>query len=136
MLSEVNMSIDKGTRNMVRSIVQQHYPNECCGFLWGSGGKIMLAGETANMSEYDKQEHFEISSSAFMEAEKFADTHALTLMGIFHSHPDAAGVPSEKDQESAFPNFLYFIVAVTEHRVVEERLWMLNDCGYFVELCI
>lgn len=136
MLSEIYMSIDIAARDSIRSVVQRKYPNECCGFLWGLDGMITHAGETANISAFDISEHFEISSSAFVEAERFAETHALTLMGIFHSHPDSVGVPSDEDHQSALPNFLYLIVSVADHLVVEERLWILDDCGYFKELCL
>lgn len=134
MLSEVYMSIDVAARDSVRSIVQQKYPDECCGFFWGHDGMITHARETANVSAFDKSERFEISSSAFVEAERFSETHALTLMGIFHSHPDSVGVPSDEDHQSALPNFLYLIVSVADHLVVEERLWILDDCRDFKEL--
>lgn len=136
MLSNTNVSIGVAARDLVQSIAQRNYPSECCGFLWGLNGMITIAAEADNVSASDKLEHFEINASAFIAAEKFADVNGLTLMGVFHSHPDTVAIPSDIDRESALPNFLYLITAVSSHVVLEERLWILDDCGHFKELCL
>lgn len=136
MFYNTNVSIGVAARGLVQSSALRTYPSECCGFLWGHGRMITIAREAENVSASDKFEHFEINASAFMAAEKFADANGLTLMGVFHSHPDAVAVPSDNDLKSALPNFLYLITAVSNHVVIEERLWILDDCGHFKELCL
>jgi len=136
MFSDGEVSIDVAARDIVHSSAQRTYPSECCGFLWGNNGMITVAAEADNVSRSDKLQHFEINTSAFMAAEKFADANGLTLMGVFHSHPDSVAVPSYTDLESALPNFLYIIVAVRDHVVTEERLWVLDNCRHFKELCL
>jgi len=136
MFSDFEVSMDVKARDIVHSSAQRAYPGECCGFLWGNNGMITVAAEVDNVSTFDKLQHFEINARTFMAAEKFADTNGLTLMGVFHSHPDSVAEPSDMDQKSALPNFLYIIVAVRNHVVIEERLWVLDDCGYFKERCM
>ncbi|WP_407431194.1 M67 family metallopeptidase [Arcticibacter sp.] len=134
MFSKYEVSIHQVARNTIISSAERVYPAECCGFMWGHNGIITIAAEEDNVSKDDKLRSFEIGTSAFMAAEKFADASGLDLMGVFHSHPDTVAEPSDRDQESAIPNFLYLIVAIVDHVVTEERLWILNDYRNFTEL--
>lgn len=134
MFCNCEVGIDPVARNIVDLCALKSYPAECCGFLWGLSGVITVAKEVNNISECDKLRYFEIHASAFIAAEDYAEINGLTLMGAFHSHPDAAAEPSDTDLKSALPNFLYMIVSVRDHLISEARLWILDDHRTFQEL--
>lgn len=57
-----------------------------------------------------------------------------TILGFYHSHPDADPVPSETDRELAWPWYLYLVVPVREGEAGEGRAWQLDeDAGEFRE---
>lgn len=134
MLGNYEVGIDLAARKVVDLCALKTYPAECCGFLWGHSGVITIAKEAHNVSQNDKLRHFEIHTSAFIAAEEFAETNGLTLMGVFHSHPDAVAEPSDTDLKSALPNFLYMIVSVRDHLIAEARFWILDEHRTFQEL--
>lgn len=136
MLVNRHMNIDGKARGIVYAAARRAYPDECCGFLWGHGNTVSFAAEAGNVSEGDKKSHFAIHPASYMAAELFAEQNGLSLLGVFHSHPDDPAVPSCKDLEMALPNFLYFIVSVSKLAVLEERCWALNDTQQFEELLI
>lgn len=128
------IKISTRAREIIFSSAKKNYPQECCGFLWGRNDTIIYAADAENVSPTDRLARFEISAGAFMAAERFGEMNSLSLMGVFHSHPDSVAVPSGKDLESALPNFIYLIVAVSNNLVEEERCWALSRHGLFKEL--
>lgn len=134
MFSDDEVGVNPVPWRIIQSSAEKRYPRECCGFLWGHDGRITVAMEVDNVTRHDKLQNFEIHTSAFTAAENFGDESGLTLMGVFHSHPDAVAEPSGIDQKWALPNFLYMILSVRDHAVSEARLWILDNYGDFKEL--
>jgi proteasome lid subunit RPN8/RPN11 len=65
-----------------------------------------------------------------LEAERLG----LSLIGVFHSHPDHPDQPSEFDRQWAQPFFSYIITSVEAGKAVESRSWRLEeDRSQFVE---
>ena len=62
-----------------------------------------------------------------MKAEVKADSLTLSLIGVFHSHPDCPNVPSEYDREWAQPFFSYIITRVDNGKSVSHRSWRLTE---------
>ena len=123
----------------VLSIIEKHaleeYPFECCGFLYGvdEGNRLIIVAKPVlnNVTE-NRQRRFEISPGDYLAAERYALNHDITLLGIYHSHPDHPAVPSIHDFRQAVPFFSYFIASVSEKRVEATRSWQLID-GFFSE---
>jgi len=128
------VQMDPAVLSLIRISAKRAYPNECCGFLWGDGTSILFAAEVDNVSAGDRKNHFQINSSAYIAAETFAESHGLTLLGIFHSHPDSPAIPSTEDTKMALPNFFYIIIPLKGNMVQEERCWVLDGSGKFKEL--
>ena len=61
-----------------------------------------------------------------MRLEDEADEKGLTLVGYYHSHPDAPAIPSEYDRDHALPNFVYVITSVRDGDAVDMRVWQLK----------
>jgi len=113
----------------------EDYPNECCGFLYGAEGSVRVIHEAKpvlNKVTENRKRRFEISPKDYLAAELYAVKNDLTLLGVYHSHPDHPAVPSIHDFQQAVPFFSYIIISVSGNRVQSLRSWQLSD-GYFVE---
>ena len=114
----------------------ESYPYECCGFLYGSDEDVRTitqAEPVNNTKEENKERRFEISPLAYIKAEEYADSNNLTLIGVYHSHPDHPAVPSEHDLVRAMPYFSYPIISVKKGKVAIIRSWRLSDQRQFEE---
>jgi len=113
------------------------YPDECCGFLLGAdNGDERTIEEIIviqNAKEGDKRRRFEITPSDYLKAEQYAEANNLTLLGVYHSHPDHPSVPSEHDRAVAQSFFSYVIIAVRRNEWVSMQSWLLNDDFQFEE---
>jgi proteasome lid subunit RPN8/RPN11 len=115
--------------------IHQHgesaYPDEGVGFLLGSGDErrqITTILPLPNGREAEaRRRRYLISPEDTLCAEQEADRCGLTLVGVFHSHPDHPEVPSEYDREWALPWFSYLITRVAEGQAVVSRAWRLRD---------
>lgn len=112
---------------------EQAYPEEGAGFLLGAyadNGKREVAAifPLANSRE-DEARHnrYLITPEDYLKAELAADRLGLSLIGVFHSHPDHPNRPSEFDREWAQPFFSYVITSVQSGKAVESRSWRLIE---------
>ena len=108
--------------------VEEAYPEEGAGFLIGTDGEVKEILALSNARE-DEARHnrFLITPEDYLKAELTADKLGLSLIGVFHSHPDCPNIPSEYDREWAQPFFSYIITRVDEGRVVSHRSWRLVE---------
>lgn len=108
----------------------ESFPNECCGFLYGSETdvrQIELAVPVVNSKEGDQRRRFEISPLAYMKAERFAIENNTTLLGVYHTHPQHPAIASEHDLAKAMPYFSYVILSVIDAKVDDVKSWRLYD---------
>jgi len=108
--------------------VEDSYPEEGTGFLIGVQGEVRSILPLSNARE-DEARHnrFLITPKDYLRAEIEADSLGLSLIGVFHSHPDCPNVPSEYDREWAQPFFSYMITRVDQGRAVDHRSWRLVE---------
>jgi proteasome lid subunit RPN8/RPN11 len=108
--------------------VEEAYPEEGAGFLIGVEGEVKQILALPNARE-DKARHnrFLIMPEDYLKAELTADRHGLSLIGVFHSHPDCPNIPSEYDREWAQPFFSYIITRVDKGNAVNSRSWRLVE---------
>ena len=129
------ITVTEGVRMIVENDARQTYPHECCGFLYGKeeNGKrtITHAQVVDNTREENRERRFEISPLDYMRAEEHAEQNNLTLLGVYHSHPDHPAIPSEYDLKRALPYFSYIIVSVKKGKIADFYSWRLNDQGKF-----
>jgi proteasome lid subunit RPN8/RPN11 len=107
------------------------YPEEGAGFLLGIDGNlrhVFAIYELTNARE-DSARHnrYLITPQDYLKGELEADRLGLTVVGIFHSHPDHPNRPSEYDREWAQPFFSYVITSVQSGKAVESRSWRLSE---------
>ena len=134
----MKLDIDKQVLQSIYLHAEQSYPDECCGFFFGyekeNIRKIIQLKEVINNKEGDKRRRFEINPLDYAKAENYALENKLTLLGVYHSHPEHPAIPSEHDLKQAMPFFSYIIVSVKGSKSVDVRSWQLNeDNGQFEE---
>ncbi len=131
------LHISRKTEIEILADALQSFPDECCGFMFGTEN-----GEERTISEIqivnnakvgDKRRRFEITPFDYMKAEQYAEANNLLLLGVYHSHPNHPSVPSEHDRVVAQPYFSYLIIAVRENEFVSLQSWRLNDDFQFDE---
>lgn len=107
------------------------FPNECCGFFYGqetdTTREVTLAIPVNNSKKGDQGRRFEISAFDYMKAERYAITNNLTLLGVYHSHPNHPAVPSIHDLKVAMPYFSYIIISVMDGKINVLRSWQLKE---------
>ncbi len=109
------------------------YPEECCGLLLGKDGLVLEAVKVKNINTERAQDRYEIDPREFLMVEKEAAKRGLTVLGIYHSHPDHPAEPSEFDRTRAWPEYFYLIVGVRGGSELTHRCWRLGDDGQFIE---
>jgi proteasome lid subunit RPN8/RPN11 len=113
------------------------FPDECCGFMFGAEVEdvrfISAIVEVENCKDGDKRRRFEIKPTDYIKAERYAEENGLSLLGIYHSHPNHPSIPSEHDRISAQPYFSYVIISVYERQFRSLQSWLLNDDLQFEE---
>ena len=130
--------IEQNSRALLVEDAVNTFPDECCGFLFGTEDEeenrtISEILVVDNAKEGDKTRRFEISPFDYLKAEQFAIDRNLSLLGIYHSHPKHPAIPSETDRKSAQPFFSYVIISVLENNIVTLRSWRLNEEEQFEE---
>ena len=112
---------------------EQAYPEEGAGFLLGAYDdnnkrEVTAIFPLANSREEEaRHNRYLITPEDFLKAELEADRLGLSLIGVFHSHPDHPNRPSEFDREWAQPFFSYIITSVQSGKAMESRSWRLAE---------
>jgi proteasome lid subunit RPN8/RPN11 len=124
--------------------LENAYPGEGAGFLLGSDASerrevtAILTLPNAR-EESARSNRFLLTAEDYLKGELEAERTGLTLLGVFHSHPDCPNQPSEYDREWAMPWFSYIITRVDgwkrSGRAVSDLSWRLeeNRLGYHEE---
>lgn len=121
----------------IRAHGERTFPNECCGIILGT---IDEAGADGNASvktatelrpienefEDGEQYHrFLITEEQMLSAELYARRNRLDIVGIYHSHPDCASVPSEYDRSHAVPLYSFLITSILKGKAADVQNWTL-----------
>jgi len=108
--------------------MEKAYPEEGAGFLIGEEGEVKEILALSNSRE-DGARHnrFLFTPEDYLQAELKAERLGLSLIGVFHSHPDSPNVPSDYDREWAQPFFSYIITRVDNGKSVSSRSWRLAE---------
>ena len=122
------LAVSNDLVEQINKHVEEAYPEEGAGFLIGVEGEVKEILALPNARE-DEARHnrFLITPEEYLKAELTADKLGLSLIGVFHSHPDCPNIPSEYDREWAQPFFSYIITRVDEGKAVSHRSWRLIE---------
>lgn len=117
--------------------IRQHgvraYPEECCGALVGAvegtSRTVTDAWPLDNASTGSRTRRFAVSADDYRTVESRARREGRSLLGFYHSHPDAPAAPSAYDLSQAWPHFDYIILSVVAAQPAAVTCWRLRDDG-------
>jgi len=126
---------------LLREICQhgeQAYPEEGAGFLLGTEGEHRSIKDIIPLPNAHeagaRHNRYLITPEDFLKAETKAEERSLSVLGVFHSHPDHPDDPSEFDREWAQPGFSYLITSIESGNALGTKSWRLTeDRGRFIE---
>jgi proteasome lid subunit RPN8/RPN11 len=139
----MDITISAALQQSIFAQLEAAYPNEGGGFLLGETSAnatvLVEALPVQNQFAADEQWHrYAMSPLDWARLEDDAEARGLSLVGYYHSHPNARAIPSVFDRDHALPNFTYLITAVaTGPHAEEQRAWLLRaDRTAFDELTL
>lgn len=102
------------------------YPNEACGILAGTGNRVtkvypMPNAEPSPVSYFmEPRDQFRVMKELRQEG--------LTMLAIFHSHPQSPAFPSAKDVSLAFyDDAVYLIIGLSDPESPEIKAYTIID---------
>ncbi len=115
---------------VIEGHLEAAYPNEGCGILLGTedGGsrEALVAIPCRNAYEGGQEDRFELDPVEQLAAEKRAHEMGLSVVAIFHSHPDCDAYFSSTDLKYSCPWYSNVVVSVRGGRVHHARAFLAN----------
>ena len=111
---------------------EQHYPEEGAGLILGSlnGDERSARSVLPVNNTFEAQQRgrrYLIDTQDILKAEDEAQRQGLSVVGVFHSHPDHPPTPSKFDVDRAVPWLIYLITAVRQGVAEQTRAWRLQE---------
>ncbi|MHB8624952.1 MAG: M67 family metallopeptidase [Aggregatilineales bacterium] len=105
-------------------------PNEVCGLLGGrwqqEQGWVNAVVPLTNVAATPRI-RYQIDQKAFVDAYHRIERRGDDLIGIYHSHPFGAAIPSPTDvAEATWPDAVYVIVGFPDGTTPDLRAWVLQ----------
>ena len=122
--------VNKDALQFILNHARYAYPEECCGFLLGADSalrKIDRVLPAQNSNSDSRRSRYNIDPTELMHADEEARKLSLDLIGIYHSHPDAAAQPSSIDLEHAWPWYTYLVLSVQNGEPKDMTAWSLGE---------
>ena len=106
------------------------YPEECCGVLVGvndGARRVTAVHRTRNTAPRGTRDSYEIDPRDLHQLLRQLRACRAQILGFYHSHPDAAPLPSGRDVEKAWPSYSYLIVSVHNGDPLSLRSWRWSN---------
>jgi len=121
----------------LKTWAQAHYPHESCGLLVGEKKgdthHVSHVKLTENQNKTRAQDRFIISPQDYDACEEDAEALGLSIIGVWHTHPDHPAKPSITDQNAAFPHWSYLILSVGSEKINDIQSYRLINNQFSVE---
>lgn len=109
--------LPRAVRRAIVAHAERERPRECCGFLVGSGSRVTHAVPMSNVAEGTTR--YRLDDRGHIELRRLLREFRppLAIVGVYHSHPAGAPVPSETDvAEAHYPEWIHVIVGLGSGR--------------------
>lgn len=101
-------------------------PLEACGLLAGTDEQITAAFPVANKAQAPEK-RFKLDPNEQLQALKAIDHARLEWIGVYHSHPHSAPIPSTADVNEWADNGLLQLIVSLERSTPQVKLWRLGE---------
>ena len=117
--------------NEIHILGEKAYPDEGVGFLFGTDNevrevKVIYPVKNAREKEA-RHNRYDVAPQDIIRADETAEEMGLSIIGVFHSHPDHPDEPSHFDLKWANTFFSYIITSVKNGKAVTSRSWRLKE---------
>jgi proteasome lid subunit RPN8/RPN11 len=140
-----NLKLHPEHLQIIRIHAEKTYPDECCGLILGylnSGGKTAVeviptenawSTEAANFTKeaHSTKRRYAIAPQIMLQMQREARNRSLSIISIYHSHPDYPAIPSEWDTLYAWTEYSYIIVSVENGKAGTLQSWSLDENHQF-----
>ena len=105
------MAVSRDLLVQLEQAARREPHREICGLLAGRDGATTRIFPATNAAA-DAAKNYEVAPEELFRLMRQIRAAGLTLMGIYHSHPNGRNQPSARDIERAYyPDVAYFIVS-------------------------
>jgi len=118
----------------IQRILESAYPKEGCGVLLGrvEGNRREVIRAVSSKNRWDERsDRYLVDPELVHRLMRTEDEDGLSIVGFYHSHPDADPVPSATDRELAWPWYHYVIWPVRRGVAGHPRAWRLAEARFF-----
>jgi proteasome lid subunit RPN8/RPN11 len=120
----------------LRTWVEKGYPQETCGVLIGRSREgvteVVQVFPAHNLNQERARDRYLLDPQDYLKADESARERGLSIVGVWHSHPDHPARPSATDRAHAWEGWSYVIASVGPEGLTELRSWRLKN-GVFEE---
>ena len=93
------------------------YPDECCGAMLGATSgeaekSVTVALPLENAWKGPRRTRYELRPEDLLAAEREARARGLSLIGIYHSHPDCDAYFSQTDLKNSCPWYSFVVLSI------------------------
>ena len=123
----MSLLLDEATRRALVTEARVARPQRCRGLLLGQGRMlrtVMRLWPAPNDTE-SPNGSFEIPETTLRDAERYAHTVGLEVIGLYHAHPEGPAVPSDHDRAQTRPGWSLIVIDLTGGAGPELRAWRL-----------
>lgn len=133
--------IPKRVMRQIQNHAASGYPEEVCGLLLGQWREadrreVSEAAGIDNVRADRAGDRFELDPRQHLRVQRRARQQGQAIVGVYHSHPDAAATPSATDQARAVeiwhdtPSWSYVIVSVEAGEAAQIASWVLRGGSF------
>lgn len=110
---------------LINQQVVDNFPHETGGFFGGKDNLILGVCPIANINSGEKaKNNFSMTEDDIYYAQSFFKANGMQIMGMYHSHPNGAPMPSAKDMTHLVGDKFgrhHLIVAIKEHTTMRKK---------------
>lgn len=122
-----NVQIPRTLVNQLMHHAQMEPEKEVCGLIAEKDGTPQATYAVTNRAR-DPYRLFDMDPKELIESIRVMREQGQKLFAIYHSHPHAPALPSERDiRENGYPDVLHLIVSLNTKGVLEIRGFQIDD---------
>ena len=125
------ISLSHGNLNLMENFSRRAFPREACGLLLGlpapNAPRVLEISLGKNLATAQEETRFDLDPLHLVQMEDHARAKGWQILGLWHSHPKRAAIPSRADQQAALVGWSYPILALDAEGRLNLRSW--RWCG-------
>lgn len=101
-------------------------PNECCGLLVGQPDRVDEIVRCTNLDSSPVR--YRLDPQQHIDANKRLRHTDRSVVGVYHSHPRSAAVPSPHDiAEAHYPGFAWIVISLADPLAPDVRAYTIAE---------